>query len=93
MAIGWRIAFSNCVGRDSIFELDNELLQRIEEISALCERIEHAVNALIEQHGSRNETVDSAQALQRSVLALKRQLLQHYLECRIAGAASAAQTR
>lgn len=81
------------MGRDSILELDNELLQRIDEISSLCERIEHAVDALIEQHGSRSETVDSAQALQRSVLALKRQLLQHYLECRIEGAALASQSR
>jgi len=81
------------VGRDSIFELDNELLQRIEEISSLCERIERAVEALIDRHGSRNDTVDSARALQRSVLALKRQLLQHYLECRIADAAATAQSR
>ena len=68
-------------------DLDNELLQRIEDISSLCERIEHAVEALIERHGDRSETVASARALQGSVMALKRELLQHYLEYRIAGAA------
>jgi hypothetical protein len=75
------------VGAPSIYELDNELLQRIEDISSLCDRIERAVDALIERHGSRSETVASARALQSSVLALKRELLQHYLEYRIADAA------
>lgn len=68
-------------------DLDNELLQRIEEISTLCERIEQAVEALIERHGARSETVASAKALHVSVTALKRELLQHYLEYRIADAA------
>jgi len=77
----------DCVGAASIYELDNELFQRIEEISSLCERVEHAVDALIERHGARSETVAAAQALQASVVALKRELLQHYLECRIADAA------
>lgn len=75
------------MGALSIYELDNELLQRIEEISSLCERIEHAVDALTDRHGTRSETVASARALQSSVLALKRELLQHYLEYRIADAA------
>jgi len=70
-----------------LYEMDHELLQRIEEISSLCERIEHAVDALIERHGARSETVVSAKALQASVTALKRELLQHYLEYRIADAA------
>ncbi len=77
------------MGAPSIYELDNELLQRIEDISSLCERIERAVDALIERHGSRSETVASARALQSSVLALRRELLQHYLEYRIADAARA----
>ena len=71
----------------SVYELDYELLQRIEEISSLCERIEQAVEALIERHGTRNDTVISAQALEASVTALKQELLQHYLEYRIADAA------
>jgi hypothetical protein len=75
------------VGAPSIYQLDNELLQRIEEISSLCEQIERAVKALIERYGARSETVASAQALQASVVALKRELLQHYLEYRIADAA------
>jgi hypothetical protein len=68
-------------------DLDNELLSRIEEISSLCERIEHAVEALVEQHGDLSEAVSSAKALHTSVMALKRELLQHYLEYRIADAA------
>jgi len=75
------------VGAASIYELDNELLQRIEEISSLCERIDQAVGALMQRYGARNETVASAKALQASVMALKRELLQHYLEYRIADAA------
>jgi len=75
------------VSATSVYELDYELLQRIEEISSLCERIEQAVEALIERHGTRNDTVISAQALEASVTALKRELLQHYLEYRIAVAA------
>jgi len=75
------------MGAPSIYELDQELLQRIEEISALCERIEQAVEALVRRHGTRNDTVASARELQVSVRALKRELLQHYLEFRIADAA------
>ncbi len=71
----------------SIYDLDDELLRRIEEISSLCERIEQAIEALIRRHGNRNETVTSAKALHTSVTALKRELLQHYLEYRIADAA------
>ncbi len=70
----------------SIQELNDELLNRIEEISVLCERIEHAIQALIARHGDRAEAVNSARALQTSVAALKRDLLQHYLEYRIADA-------
>ena len=68
-------------------DLNEELLHRIEEISVLCERIERAVEALVERHGDRSETVNSARGLQASVAALKRELLQHYLEYRIADAA------
>ena len=75
------------MGTASIYELDKELLQRIEEISSLCQRIEQAIEALIERHGARSETVASAKALGASVTALKRELLQHYLEYRIADAA------
>ena len=74
-------------------DLDNELLQRIEEISYLCERVERAVEALIQRHGERNETVASARSLQASVAALKRELLQHYLEYRIQDAARMTVTR
>jgi len=84
---GARIAKPTSVSVASIFDLDRELLERIEEISLLCERIDGAVTALIERHGARSETVESAKALQASVNALKRELLQQYLEGRIANAA------
>jgi len=75
------------VGTASLHDLDRELLHRIEEISALCEQVERGVDDLIERYGHRSETVASAKALHVSVVALKRELLQHYLEYRIADAA------
>ena len=75
------------VGTVSMHDLDRELLERIEEISLLCERVEQGVTDLIQRYGTRNETVASAKALHTSVTALKRELLQHYLEFRIADAA------
>lgn len=77
------------MGAASIHDLDNELLERIEEISSLCKRIERAVEALVQRYGERSETVASANALHISVTALKQELLQHYLEYRIADAARA----
>lgn len=68
-------------------DLDDELLQRIEEISSLSERIERALDALVQRQGDRSESIASARALQVSVTALKRELLQQYLENRIAEAA------
>ena len=67
--------------------MDNGLLERIEEISGLCERVEHDADVLLEYHGSRSEAVASVKALQVSVAALRRELLQLYLEHRIADAA------
>jgi hypothetical protein len=40
----------------------------------------------VARHGETNETVAPAKALAASVTALKRELLQNYLECRIAEA-------
>jgi hypothetical protein len=74
------------VSAASIQELNDELLNRIEEISLLCERIEQAVEALVARYGDRSETVKSAKAFMASIAALKRELLQHYLEYRIADA-------
>jgi hypothetical protein len=68
-------------------DLDNELLQRIEEISSLCDRIERAMEALVQRDGDQSETVGTARALQVSVTALRRELLHQYLEYRIAEAA------
>ena len=63
-----------------------ELMRRIAEISSLQQQIERSVESLVAQHGEMNETVAPAKALAASVTALKRELLQHYLECRIAEA-------
>ncbi|MBZ5595203.1 MAG: hypothetical protein LAP39_23405 [Acidobacteriia bacterium] len=71
----------------SVIDRHDELLRRVAEISTLCEEIEHAVQLLIDYHTARNEGVDSVRALEATVGQLKRQLLQHYLECRIGEAA------
>ena len=68
----------------------DELLRRIAEISTMCEEIEHAVKSLIVLHGEHGEALDSARALEATAAAMKRQLLQHYLECRIGEAAQGA---
>jgi len=65
----------------------DELLRRIAEISTMCEEIEHAVISLIALHGEHSEALDSARALEATAAAMKQQLLQHYLECRIGEAA------
>jgi hypothetical protein len=73
----------------AILELDphDDLLRRIAEISTMCEEIERAVKSLIALHGAESEALDSARELEATAAALKRQLLQHYLECRIGEAA------
>jgi hypothetical protein len=67
-----------------------ELMRRIAEISSLKEQIEHTVKSLVARHGEKSETVAPAKALAASVTALKRELLQHYLEYRISEAERAA---
>ena len=73
-------------------ELDphDQLLRRIAEISTMCEEIERAVKSLIALHGEHSEALDSARALEATAGSMKRQLLQHYLECRIGEAAQGA---
>jgi hypothetical protein len=65
----------------------DELMNRIAEISSLQEQIDNTVQALVARHGEQSEMVAPAKALAASVNQLKRELLQHYLECRIAEAA------
>ena len=65
---------------------NTELMRRIAEISSLQEQIKHTVESLVARHGETSETVAPAKALAASVTALKRELLQYYLECRIAEA-------
>jgi hypothetical protein len=69
--------------------MHDELFHRIAEIASLGEKIEQAVQELVERHGDRSETVAAARGLQDSVAKLRRDLLQNYLECRIVEAAQA----
>jgi hypothetical protein len=65
-------------------------MRRIAEISSLEEQIEHTVEWLVARHGEKSETVAPARELAASVTALKRELLRHFLERRIAEAEQAA---
>jgi hypothetical protein len=65
-----------------------ELLQRIAEVSALCSQVSEALECMIERHGGVElEPVASARALQSALSGLKRELVRHYLDCRILEAA------
>jgi hypothetical protein len=77
----------DCVCATSVTDRDGELLRRVVEISTLCEEMERAVRSLIDYHAERSENVDSLRVLEATVAGLKRQLLQHYLECCVGEAA------
>jgi len=72
-----------CVCATFVTDRDGELLRRVAEISTLCEEMERAVQSLIDYHAERSESVESLRFLEGTVNGIKRQLLQHYLECRI----------
>jgi hypothetical protein len=76
-----------CVCTSLVPDPDGELLRRVVEISGLCEEMERAVQSLIDYHAERSESVENLRVLEATVAGLKRQLLQHYLECRIGEAA------
>ena len=69
----------------STLELEphDELLRHIAEISTLCEELDRAVKSLVALQGEQSEALESARAIEATAAELKRQLLQHYLECRI----------
>jgi hypothetical protein len=69
----------------------DELLRRVTEISTLCEQVEHSIQSLVRSQGEQSDAVNSARALETALSALKRQLLQYYLECRIGEAARGTQ--
>ena len=73
----------------STLELDphDELLRHIAEISTMCDEIDRAVKSLVALQGEQSEALESARAIEATTAELKRQLLQHYLECRIGEAA------
>jgi hypothetical protein len=69
----------------------DELLRRVTDVSILCEQIEQSIQSLIRSQGEQSDAVNSARALESTLNALKRQLLQYYLECRIGDAARVTQ--
>jgi hypothetical protein len=77
----------NGVAATLLLDPHDELLRRIGEISTMCEELERAVKSLVELQGEQSESLESARELEATACALKRQLLQHYLECRIGEAA------
>ena len=69
---------------------DEELLQRIADVSSLCGQVSAALQSMIERHGGGEaEPVAWARALQCALSGLKRELVRHYLDCRIREAAQA----
>jgi hypothetical protein len=68
---------------------DEELLQRIADVSSLCGQVSAALQSMIERQGAEAEPVASARALQCALSGLKRELVRHYLDCRIREAAQA----
>ena len=64
-----------------------ELLERIGEVSSLCSQVSEALQSMIDRHDGEPEAVASARALQFALCGLKRELLRHYLDCRILEAA------
>ena len=91
---GWPLA---CIARGVSATSNNgpntELMRRIAEISSLKEQIEHTVDSLVARHGEKSDSVAPAKALAASVTALKRELLQQYLEGCIAEAERATNSR
>jgi hypothetical protein len=62
---------------------DEELLQRIAEITTLCRDVSEALQTMIDGHGNEGEPVASARALRTALCDLKRELVRHFLDCRI----------
>ncbi len=87
--MGTELQMHAIVSAISIRDMHDELFHRITEISSLGEKIERAVQELVDRHGDQSEAVATARGLCDSIAKLKRQLLQNYLECRITEAARA----
>ena len=84
---GWLLACTGLgVSATSNNGPNTELMRRIAEISSLKDQIERTVDSLVARHGEKSASVAPAKALAASVTALKRELLQQYLECCIAEA-------
>lgn len=60
-----------------------ELLQQIAEVTTMCSQVSEALETMIDQHGSEGEPVTSARALRAALYDLKRELVRHFLDCRI----------
>lgn len=62
---------------------DEELLQRIAEVTTLCTQVSEALQDMIDRHGDDGEPVAAARALRTALCDLKRELVRHFLDCRI----------
>jgi hypothetical protein len=62
---------------------DEELLQRIAEVTMLCSQVSESLQTMIDRHGNEGEPVTSARALRTALCDLKRELVRHFLDCRI----------
>jgi hypothetical protein len=62
---------------------DEELLQRIAEVTTLCTQVSEALQTMIDRHGDEGEPVTAARALRTALCDLKRELVRHFLDYRI----------
>jgi hypothetical protein len=62
---------------------DEELLQRIAEVTALCTQVSEALQTMIDRHGDEGEPVTSARALRTALCDLKSELVRHFFHYRI----------
>lgn len=62
---------------------DEELLQRIAEVTTLCSQVSEALQDMIDRHGNDGAPVTAARALRTALCDLKRELVRHFLDCRI----------
>jgi hypothetical protein len=77
----------HAVSRPFSTNANEELLQRIADVTSLCSQVSEALEIMIDQQGGQGEPVTSARALRAALCDLKRELLRHYLDCRIMEAA------
>jgi hypothetical protein len=66
----------------------DELFRQLAVISSIKDRLERAVKMLVEREADAREPIESARALETAVASLKREMVRHYMDYRIATEAS-----